>query len=224
MIVIRKDARHEVELSPGFENFTMTIRRIIEEEGRGAFYVFDCLSELQTAWSTDLMMGNFFRVTCPYLFQLDTVAYFPILRGCHSFAAVAKIRDTTQLLLNIYPGQDAGRKEKVYVHPLKIWKRYSPTMFLPHSYDAGAGAFQALTDGLSVSRFYATMEKTEGAGDERNLDSWYRIFLAARNKLRSGERGSDDTRTLCRIMGEMLWGPLSGYARSLILSEEAGAV
>jgi len=191
---------HEVELSPGFENFTMTIRRIIEEEGRGAFYVFDCLSELQTAWSTDLMMGNFFRVTCPYLFQLDTVAYFPILRGCHSFAAVAKIRDTTQLLLNIYPGQDAGRKEKVYVHPLKIWKRYSPTMFLPHSYDAGAGAFQALTDGLSVSRFYATMEKTEGAGDERNLDSWYRIFLAARNKLRSGERGSDDTRTLCRIM------------------------
>lgn len=26
-------------------------------------------------------MGNFFRVTCPYLFRLDTVAYFPLLRN-----------------------------------------------------------------------------------------------------------------------------------------------
>ena len=41
------------------------------------------------------MMGNFFRVTCPYLFQLDTVAYFPLLRGRHSFEAVERIRDTT---------------------------------------------------------------------------------------------------------------------------------
>ena len=70
-----------VELSHQFETFTMEIRRIIEEAGREAFYVFDCLSELQTAWSTDMMMGNFFRVTCPYLFELDTVAFFPILRG-----------------------------------------------------------------------------------------------------------------------------------------------
>jgi len=43
--------------------------------------VFDSLSDLQVAWSTDLMMGNFFCVTCPYLFELDTVALFPVLRG-----------------------------------------------------------------------------------------------------------------------------------------------
>lgn len=49
-------------------------------------------------------MGNFFRVTCPYLFQLDTVAYFPLLRGRHSFEAVERIRDTTQLLLDVYRG------------------------------------------------------------------------------------------------------------------------
>lgn len=54
-----------VELSHRFENFTMEIHNLIEQEGYDAFYVFDCLSELQTAWSTDLMMGNFFRVTCP---------------------------------------------------------------------------------------------------------------------------------------------------------------
>ena len=68
-----------VELNHRFENFTVEIHKHIEREGRDAFYVFDCLSELQTAWATDLMMGNFFRVTCPYLFILDTVAFFPLI-------------------------------------------------------------------------------------------------------------------------------------------------
>ena len=45
------------------------------------FMYLTVLSELQTAWATDLMMGNFFRVTCPFLFTLDTVAFFPIIRG-----------------------------------------------------------------------------------------------------------------------------------------------
>ena len=48
------------------------------------------------------MMGNFFRVTCPFLFQLDTVAMFPLLRGNHSYEAVARIQETTQLFLDIY--------------------------------------------------------------------------------------------------------------------------
>lgn len=60
-----------------FESFTLEVHNIIDKEGFDAFYVFDCLSDLQAAWSTDLMMGNFFKVTCPFLFILDTVAYFP---------------------------------------------------------------------------------------------------------------------------------------------------
>ena len=62
----------EVPLTHRFENFTVEIHNIIDREGKDAFYVFDCLSELQAAWATDLMMGNFFRVTCPFLFILDT--------------------------------------------------------------------------------------------------------------------------------------------------------
>ena len=27
-------------------------------------------------WHSDLMIGNFFKVTCPFLYELDTVAYF----------------------------------------------------------------------------------------------------------------------------------------------------
>ena len=67
-------------------------------------------------------------MTCPYLFRLDTVAYFPLLRGRHSFDAVARIRDTTQLLIDVYRGD-----EWMYLHPLKVWNRYSTRMFLPHS-------------------------------------------------------------------------------------------
>ena len=72
---------YRMDPGEGFEQFTIKVHRIIEREGRDAFYVFDCLSELQEAWAADLMMGNFFRVTCPFLFQLDTVAMFPLLRG-----------------------------------------------------------------------------------------------------------------------------------------------
>ena len=73
-------ARHEPLLEPcegldiialdpdeGFEPFTVAIYNAITAAGEGVFYVFDCLSDLQSAWYTDQMMGNFFRVTCPYL-------------------------------------------------------------------------------------------------------------------------------------------------------------
>ena len=56
-----------VPLSHLFESFTVDIHNLIEREGRDAFYVFDCLSELEEAWATDLMMGNFFHLTCPFL-------------------------------------------------------------------------------------------------------------------------------------------------------------
>lgn len=120
---------YHVDPNKQFEPFTLEVHNIITKEGRDAFYVFDCLSDLQAAWSTDLMMGNFFRVTCPYLFSLDTVAYFPIIRGKHSFEAIAKIRETTQLFLDLY-----SHKDDVYVHPLKVWNRYSQNMFLGHKY------------------------------------------------------------------------------------------
>ena len=101
-----------IPLSHRFETFTVEIHNAIEREGKDAFYVFDCLSELQAAWATDLMMGNFFRVTCPFLFILDTVAFFPIIRGKHSFHSVNKILNTTQLFLDVY-----SDRNMVYVRP-----------------------------------------------------------------------------------------------------------
>ena len=117
----------QIDPSEGFDAFSGQVHRIIEERGRETFYVFDNLSALVVKWATDELLANFFQVTCPYLFELDTVAYFALTRGQHAHHAVARIRETTQVLIAVYNVK--GRK---YVHPLKAWDRYSPQMFLPH--------------------------------------------------------------------------------------------
>lgn len=186
------------ELNPhkGFESFTIEVRNIITRTGREACYVFDCLSELQTAWSADLMMGNFFRVTCPYLFELDTVAYFPIIRGGHSFQAIAKIRDTTQLLIDVYSGDDPD----LYIHPLKVWNRYSETMFLAHRYSLSTNKVSALTDGFEASKFYALADKETKAAPDRNIDSWDRFFAAAQIDYQRGTLANDTCTKMCNMM------------------------
>lgn len=165
----------EYDPDQGFEAFTVAIHDKITEAGRDAFYVFDCLSELQSVWYTDLMMGNFFRVTCPYLFELDTVAYFPLLRGRHSFDAVARIRDTTQLLLDVYAEGDT-----LFLHPLKVWNRYSDRMFRPYCYQKELGDFIPVEDGVGMSRYYQLMQDLTACAQDQNYDSYDRFFSLAR--------------------------------------------
>ena len=179
-----------------FETFTLEVHRIIEKEGFDAFYVFDCLSDLQAVWSTDLMMGNFFKVTCPFLFQLDTVAYFPIIRGRHSFDAIAKIRETTQLFLNVH----SNSPEEVYVSPLKVWNRYSQTMFLGHKFNPRTGFVKVLQDGQEVSKYYKTINDSDKHQGGQILDSWERYMLQVRMKYEEGKNIDDDCDKICELM------------------------
>ena len=184
-----------VELSHRFETFTVAIHEIIEREGADAFFVFDCLSELQTAWATDLMMGNFFQVTCPYLFSLDTVAFFPLIRGKHSFKAIAKIRDTTQLFLDVY-----SDSKHVYVRPDKVWNRYSETMFLPHIYEPENGTFKPMLDGVMASHFYQLLETETSNADRGNKDSWDRFFDMTKTMHENGIDVTEQCNRMCNIM------------------------
>ncbi len=190
---------HKLDPSTGFEYFTGEVHRIAAEAGREAFYVFDSLSELQTAWSADLMMGNFFSVTCPYLFELDTVAWFCIIRHRHSYDAVARVRETTQILIDLFSGED-----EMYIHPIKVWKRYSPTMFFPHRLSlSDPDALFPLTDGVSVSAFYRLAGDPGDPGGARNLDSWERFFLEARDE---AAKRPEDAARLVRPLAERLFG------------------
>ncbi len=186
----------KVPLSHRFETFTVEIHNEIEKAGKDAFYIFDCLSELQVAWATDLMMGNFFRVTCPFLFILDTVAFFPIIRGKHSVHAVNKIIDTTQLFLDVYK----DRRNNVYVRPQKVWNRGSETMFGPHTYDPQTGRFCPILDGVKLSRFYQTLGKFQRSSEEQYTDSWDRFFHKAQLLYSEGSDISD----LCGEMSDIM--------------------
>ncbi|GAB6268364.1 MAG: PEP/pyruvate-binding domain-containing protein [Smithella sp.] len=160
----------------GFESFSTQVHYIIRQEGRDVFYVFDCLSDLLLTWATDLMIGNFFVITCPYLFELNTVAYFSILRNRHSFKTIARIRETTQVLLDIYNHQG-----KLCVHPIKAWQRYSPTMFLPHMMEKDE--FVPITNSADATNLFSYLNQASDSNAERNLDYWDRLFMQARDML-----------------------------------------
>ncbi|MGD9154378.1 MAG: PEP/pyruvate-binding domain-containing protein [Bacillota bacterium] len=162
---------YRIDPGRGFEYFSASIRELITALGNEVFYVFDSLSDLLIEWSTDLMIGNFFMVTCPYLYQLDTVSYFALLRHHHSYRTIARIRETTQLLLDVY------HKKSYYIHPLKVWQRYSPTMFLPHR--VTEGEFYPLTSSTDVSQLFANYPGQSLGNAERKLDYWDRVFIKA---------------------------------------------
>jgi hypothetical protein len=188
--------RYELNAYAGFESFTTKVNNIITEEGEGAYYVFDCLSELLPAWATDLMIGNFFMVTCPYLYELKTITYFSILRNNHSFKSIASIRETTQLLMDVYDCEGS-----TYIHPLKVWNRYSATMFLPH--EKKRDSLIPITDSIDATKILSHISKKGAQRAKRNLDYWDRLFLEAEKLLDSP--GSKDNlkktvRKICSIM------------------------
>ncbi len=171
---------YQLNANKGFESFSTQVHNIVRDEGRDVFYVFDCLSDLLMAWATDLMIGNFFVITCPYLFELNTVAYFAILRSRHSFKTVARIRETTQVLLDVY-----NNNGKICVHPLKAWKRYTPTMYLPHVMEGEK--FVPILNSADAASTLSYLTNKNASSSVRNLDYWDRIFLKATTILEDPE-------------------------------------
>ncbi len=185
---------YHLDAKGGFESFSSQVHSIISQEGVKTYYVFDCLSDLLNAWATDLMVGNFFKVTCPYLFELDTIAYFAIFRNYHSFQTIARIRETTQLLLDIYKFDD-----NMYVHPLKVWARYSPTMFLPHLQKGDD--FDPVVSSYDASQLLSHIS-TENVS-ARYLDYWDRLFMKSDSLMghpSDSKQVKDHIQEICRVM------------------------
>lgn len=143
---------HEVDPQVGFEVFASTVHRTLAAEGYGTYWVFDCLSDLLDVWHSDLAVLNLFQVTCPHLFELETIAYFALLRNRHTHDTVAGIRSTTQVLLDLYVVDDS-----TYVHPLKVWERHSPTMFFPHELDGGHA--RSITSSAASATLFARLHR-----------------------------------------------------------------
>lgn len=179
LLASRRNIRvYELDVAAGFESFTTQVHGIITREGKDIFYVFDSLSDLLHEWATDLMIVNFFFVTCPYLFELNTVAYFAILQNRHSFKAVAGIRETTQVLIDVY---SYGRK--LCIHPIKIQGRYAATMFFPHIKEKSA--LVPVINSVEATRLFSYLLREKTANSQRILDYWDHLFIEARTILES---------------------------------------
>jgi len=182
---------YHVDAAKGFESVAIEVHNLAEKEGKRVFYVFDCLTDLLKYWHSDLMIGNFFRVTCPYLYELDTVAYFAIIRNLHINSTIAGIRETTQLLLDLYQVND-----EYYIHPLKVWQRYSATMFFPHLI-RGQEAL-SVTASTEAAELFSRIQRV----GERQ-DYWQVVFDKARDALTLSHKQQE---TRKRFLMQMLIG------------------
>ena len=183
---------HQLDPSIGFELFTLSVHEIIEEAGEGAVFLFDCLSELQEAWYSDLMMDNFMRVTCPCIREWKSVAFYPMMRGIHSYDSVSGIREAAQIFLDVF-----FSGVSYYLTPLKVENRYHGEMFLTHRIDLDR-SFHPMTYSTSLSRYYTVLEAA-GAGEQMQ-DSWEDFFLKERMNLAEGKLGQEDLDKMCGMM------------------------
>lgn len=181
---------YTVDANKGFENFAAAVHTIIEQEGKRAFYVFDCLTDLLEYWHSDLMIGNFFKVACPFLYELDTIAYFGIIRNAHTYSTIAGIRETTQLLLDLYQVND-----RLYIHPLKVWQRYSPTMFFPHLINGQEAV--SITSSSEAAELFSHVPR----GEEK-LDYWDQLFQRGKAALELDDELQEETKR--RLMAMLI--------------------
>jgi pyruvate, water dikinase len=204
---------HELSPEDGFEQFIGGIHSIIKDVGKGGFYLFDCLSELAVDWYSDQMLGNFFMLTCPYLYDMETIAYFPLLRNYHSFYAIAPISETTQLLLDVL--RHEGR---LYLHPMKVQQRYSSTMHMLHEWRGDD--FIPVTQSAMISKIRRAGPWRGLDSSDRRMDVWNRAFMDAEETLAAVQRGEARSERIDEECQHLLRMAISRHDRMLALAEK----
>ncbi|OGV53479.1 MAG: hypothetical protein A2X45_24410 [Lentisphaerae bacterium GWF2_50_93] len=164
---------YEFDPQLGFEQFIFDIFRIIEKHGRGACYVFDCLSDLAVDWYSDRMLGNFFMLTCPYLYDLETVAYFLLLRNHQTPVAIEAIHKTAQVVLDVF-----RKNDRLYVLPIKVWNRFSPSMYMLHGLEGDT--FRPVNKSFIVSEILTKVPQPWLDANIDRQDVWTNTLIQAR--------------------------------------------
>lgn len=171
---------HRLNPEDGFERFVSQILDVIENAGKGAFYIFDCLSELAVDWFSDRMLGSFFRIVCPYLYEMETITYFALLKNHHSFHATDAIKNTAQVIIEVF-----RKGYRMYIHPLKVWKRHSPTLYILHAWDGEN--FKPVTSSAEISEIFGSAPKPWTDFSIHRPGVWMKTFLEAQDLVSRGK-------------------------------------
>ncbi len=163
---------YNLDPQDGFESFLGEIFTIIETKGKEAFYVFDSLSELAVDWYSDMMLANFFMLTCPYLYEWDTVTYFALLRNRHSVQTINAIQDTAQVVIDYYV-----KDGQAYIHPIKVDQRHSKTMYLLHKLNEGK--YDPIASSSVIADILSEVPHPWLDFSVTQQDLWNRIFTKA---------------------------------------------
>ncbi len=162
---------HTLDPAAGFETFVRQVHAVIEGAGRGAMYVFDCLSHLADTWVSDQSLGNFFTLTCPRLWDLETVTYFGVFRDRHSTYALEPIRGTTQFMLDVF-----RLEGRLYVRPLKVQHRSQKAMNTIHVRQGDA--FLPVKESAVLAQILSSTQWPRLQTDRRT-GYWRRLFHEA---------------------------------------------
>lgn len=178
-------AVHAIDPAKGFERFVRAVHEVIEAAGRGAIYIFDNLSHLAEAWTSDQSMGNFFRLTCPRLWRLETVTYFALQRARHAEQGVGPILRTTQFMLDI-----VRVDERLYVRPIKVPHHADESMDTIHLWHGDD--FIPVRESAMLAQILSRIHWPKLQNDQRG-GYWQRLFDELEVLFRDERIGRDTT-------------------------------
>ena len=184
----------------GPEAFVYKLHETIERSGRGAWYLFDDLSDLADAWYGDAMLANVFMLTCPYLYEVEAIAYFTMRRHGHSPVATSAILDTAQVVIDVHRYHD-----RMYVQPIKVDKRHSSTMYMLHEWK-GDDFIPVRASDMATQIQTASLDPATAMPPYR-LDIWDRTLQQARDVWLAAEKGEapeDEVKSTLRLLIRML--------------------
>jgi pyruvate,water dikinase len=173
-----------LNISPdaGFEPFVSEVVSAIGHHGLESLYLFDSLSDLAVDWFSDSMLANFFMIVCPYLYTLDTIAYFALRKKRHSSTAIDGIHNTAQLIIDVYRHGD-----RTYVQPVKSDGRYSPTIFTLHQWRGET--FEPVRSSSEISEVLSQIPQPWLEFSSSRPGTWRSYFLEAQQVLTQQKAG-----------------------------------
>lgn len=173
----------EIPIDHGFEYFITRIHAEIERVGEKGVFFFDTLSELSNACYSDRMIGNFFQLTCPFVYRLRAVAYFGLRRYIHSYHTVDPITNTTQVLIDVY-----RHDEEFFIRPVKTAGQHEESTFTLYSCENEQ--FQAIRESVRIAEI---IQSSHWPGlpstSYRMVGVWDRVFIDAEHAQQQVEDG-----------------------------------
>jgi hypothetical protein len=173
----------KLDAGAGFASLVCQIRACLKTQVPGAIYLFDCLSGLQYPCMTDLMTANLLSVISRDISNLKSTAYVPLLRNLHSYSVLGHIQQTASVVFDLYRCET-----DLFLHPVKVSGRYSPTMFLPHR----------VLDGhfLPISTQHPSSAPAAGQAPQNRIQ---KLALLLSKESPGSKSYTDCLETLCRI-------------------------